>query len=174
MKYIWKILSLLAIGLSTVALILQFSSGEKRGYVELNKLYSEFDMTKEYTKNLEGSQQIKKARLDSMSFEIEMLGKQLEMNRPPESSPEVMEYNRKVESFMALKNRYEEDDYLANQKYTEEINLQINKYVEEFAKEFHYDVIFGGNGSGNIMYLDKDINLTDKVLDYINKKYSGQ
>jgi outer membrane protein len=174
MKNIWKAISIVAIGLSIFALIMHFSTSEKRGYIELNKLYSEFEMTKEYTKTLQRSQEIKKTRLDSMSFEIDLLGKQIELDKLPATSPEVAIYNAKVDNFLTLKKNYEEDDYLANEKYRNEINIQINKYVEEYAKENNYDVILGGNGSGNIMYLKNDINITDDVLVYINKKYNGE
>jgi outer membrane protein len=109
-----------------------------------------------------------------MSFEIDLLGKQIELDKLPATSPEVAIYNAKVDNFLTLKKNYEEDDYLANEKYRNEINIQINKYVEEYAKENNYDVILGGNGSGNIMYLKNDINITDDVLVYINKKYNGE
>jgi outer membrane protein len=174
MKHIWKILTLLAILLASLVTILHFTSKEKRGYIELNKLYAEFNMTKEYTKTLQGSQEIKKARLDSMSFNIERLGKQIELDHLSATSPEVQAYNIQVENYLSLKKSYEEDDYLANEKYRNEINMQINKYVEEYAKEKNYDVIFGGNGSGNLMYLDERLNITEDVLNYINKKYEGE
>jgi outer membrane protein len=130
-------------------------------------------MTKEYTEIFQRNQQIKRQRLDSLSFEIEMLGKQIELDGLPVTAPEVSVYNRKMENFVALKKNYEEDDYLSNEKYRSEIYAQINKYVEEYAQENRYDVIMGGNGSGNIMYLSKKVNITDEVLTYINKKYEG-
>jgi outer membrane protein len=75
----------------------------------------------------------------------------------------VQKYNRAVEEMSA-----EEDS-----KLTERVYAQINTYIIEYGKEKGYDLIFGTNNSGNIMY-GKDVkDITKEVLVGLNKKYEG-
>lgn len=53
---------------------------------------------------------------------------------------------------------------------TEGVLNQINSYVEEYAKKKGYDFIIGGN-NGNLLYGNKAYDITDEVLEALNKEY---
>ena len=60
------------------------------------------------------------------------------------------------------------------QEYTSQIWTQINTYVKEYGQQNDYSYILGANGSGSIMYGLESQNITDVVIEFVNKKYEGE
>ncbi|MBS1773969.1 MAG: OmpH family outer membrane protein [Bacteroidetes bacterium] len=58
-----------------------------------------------------------------------------------------------------------------DEKLTQGILNQINSFVQEYAKKNGYDVVLGAEGNGAILYGDKAYDITDKVLEGLNKDY---
>lgn len=56
-------------------------------------------------------------------------------------------------------------------KLTDEVVNQVNAFVEEYAKKKGYDIVFGAEGSGNIMYGNKGFDLTDEIINKLNEEY---
>jgi outer membrane protein len=65
--------------------------------------------------------------------------------------------------------RLEEEEIYNN--YSSDIWKQINLNVENFGREKGYRFIYGATGNGNLMYGDSTNDLTEEVINYINKKY---
>ncbi len=63
----------------------------------------------------------------------------------------------------------EEDAVMMN-----EVLGQINSYVEEYAKENNFDIIMGTTASGSLLYGDESLDVTEDILDELNKKYQGR
>jgi outer membrane protein len=60
------------------------------------------------------------------------------------------------------------------QNLTEGIVNQINRYVEKYGKAHGYDIILGTGETGTIIYGNDAINITNKVLEGLNKEYKGK
>lgn len=58
-------------------------------------------------------------------------------------------------------------------KYDEQILNQLNQYVKDYAKEEGYDIIYSADGSGAIMAASDDMDITDKIVAYLNERYKG-
>ncbi|WP_298423832.1 hypothetical protein [uncultured Kordia sp.] len=50
---------------------------------------------------------------------------------------------------------------------------RLNGYLEEFGKQQNVDLIFGIQGTGNVMYADKAFDLTQEAIEFANSKYEG-
>ncbi|WP_299460327.1 OmpH family outer membrane protein [uncultured Microscilla sp.] len=48
---------------------------------------------------------------------------------------------------------------------------QINSFVEQYAKEKGYSMVLGTTNTGNLMYGDKALDITEEVLTALNKSY---
>lgn len=46
---------------------------------------------------------------------------------------------------------------------------EVNKKIKEFGDKNGYDIIFGATAGGNIIYAKQGINITGKVIDFLNK-----
>lgn len=58
-----------------------------------------------------------------------------------------------------------------DQELTQGILNQINSFVEDYAKKHHYTLIFGTTTSGNILYGEPAIDITEDVLKQLNEHY---
>jgi len=54
---------------------------------------------------------------------------------------------------------------------TQAVLNQVNSYVEEYAKSNGYDIVFGSEGTGYILYGNEAFDITDKVLKSMNEAY---
>jgi outer membrane protein len=56
----------------------------------------------------------------------------------------------------------------------QEVLNQVNSYVKEYAKKHNYDIVYGTTMDGNILYGKEQYDITDDVLEYLNKQYRGE
>lgn len=125
-----------------------------------------------------------KAQTDAWQANIDTLG--LKYQRA------LADYQKDYKSFSA-KEKKEQEDMLSKmegnlRKYTtavqdeskskeavltEGILNQINSYVEKFAKSKGYDIVLGSEGKGNILYGTKAYDITEEVLDALNKEHKN-
>ena len=77
---------------------------------------------------------------------------------------QLAQYNQSIS-----KQAEEEDN-----KLTAGVVTQVNAYLEEYGKTEGYKIIFGANGSGNIIYGEDAINITSDVLEGLNQEYDGK
>jgi len=75
----------------------------------------------------------------------------------------LMSYSRAVND-----KANEEDD-----KITEGVLNQVNSFVEGYGKDHGYDIILGTTLSGNLLYGKETIDITEEVLEALNKTYAG-
>lgn len=58
------------------------------------------------------------------------------------------------------------------QKTTQAIIKDINAFVTDYGESKNYIIIHGATGSGNIMYAEKSVDITDEVLKALNKRFN--
>jgi Skp family chaperone for outer membrane proteins len=150
----------------------KFNSGSPNiVYVDINKLYSEFKMTKELDNKLTAVTQARKNILDSLKFDLEVLSKQLA--NKPDAADLKQDFIRKREDYMAKSDQFTQDDQMQTQQYQEQILKQLNQYVTDYRSEKDYDVILGTSGNGVVMAADDNFDISPEVIRYINEKYKG-
>lgn len=169
-----KILPILAIVISIAAMVLSLinKSSLKLGYVDAPKLYSEFNFQKELNAQIESLNTNRMEYLDSIKLGIEILEKKKQLNSYDLEDEERLlfmksMYNKKVEQF-------NEEDEQIRIKNNEKIIKRINQYAKDFGKENGYNMIFGVKGDGNIVYSEEQFDVTEKLIDYANKKFKGK
>jgi outer membrane protein len=54
---------------------------------------------------------------------------------------------------------------------TQNVLNQVNEYISEFGKRKEYEFIFGATGQSNILYAHNKKNITQEVLDGLNKEW---
>jgi outer membrane protein len=167
------ILVLLVLNLGGVISIGVFmlATQKKTAFVDLGKLYEGFELNKQRQTELQSMSIQFKNTLDSMALEIQSMESSLQANydRITDEKLQVKKMNYyKIEENMQAK--LEETKV----KSDEQIWLQINTYTQEFGKEKGYDYIYGGNGTGSLMYANDSKDISEDVLVYINKKFAGE
>ncbi|NHN27980.1 OmpH family outer membrane protein [Flavobacterium jejuense] len=165
LKNKWSLLALInsvLIILLTGFILYKFSnSSEKIVYVDNNKLFEEFRMTKEMKKIGEKEFNKKKANLDSLYLEIQR----------EDLSKEIKEIMMK--EFVSKRDDFDQFNQSFAIEESEKIWLRIASYSKEFSKENNYKIIVGSNDKRNVLFADESLDVTRKLLEYVNKKYAG-
>ena len=168
MKNLWLIigngiilLALLVLGLYNLA------REEKQAYLDTAQVFDAFTLQKELRTQLENLQSKRQTRLDSMELRLKAMAGSSEFDR-----------DRPGQEFISLSNLYthqkkkfDEENLRLSREYDRQIWNQLNQYIEDFGEEKNYTMIFGANGQGNLMYAKDTKDITQELIDYINRKY---
>ena len=69
---------------------------------------------------------------------------------------------------------YGREETLLVEQFTSEVWAFINDGIKEYGDTHGYDFIFGATGDGSLMFARESTNVTDSVIQFINRKYSGK
>lgn len=159
-----------------VALVVAFSScttpSAKQSYVDLNRLYNEFEYRKILESQLKKSLSVEQQRLDSLGLEIETFERKAQSVQITESQ---------AQSYYSLKSRFNDHQHDFNEmeqelveQYDAKLWSQLNQYVKDYCSANEVDFLFGANGSGVIMYADSSLDVTDNLIEYANRRFQDQ
>lgn len=57
---------------------------------------------------------------------------------------------------------------------SQQVWSRLNSYMEEYGTKKNYSIILGTQGNGNIMYAQKELDITKDFIEFANKKYEGE
>ncbi len=149
----------------------------RTGYIEIKKVFNGFQMKKELEDKFKQVTEVKQRLIDSLSFNLKLMSKQInELNRQNQkpNADLVAQFEYKRDEFLKLKNQYSEDNSVLSQKYDAQILERLTQYVIEYGKNNNYDIIFGADGNGSLMFAKDNYNISEQMIEFINNKYSGK
>jgi outer membrane protein len=145
----------------------------RTGYVVLEEVFKEFDMTKELQQSFQASAIKRVEYLDSLELNIRSLSAELEA-KPAPTKEEIIDFNKRKEEYYVMKDEIEEINMTLSKEFDSQIYEQLNQYLGDFGRENGFTYIFGTQGTGTLMYASDGENVTQDVIVYINEKYSGR
>lgn len=170
-------LAIMAMVISLATFFLSRQSHEI-AYVEINKVLDGYERTKIERLALSDKTKGLKSNVDSLltnwqnelkAFEKERLG--LSKNELELKQKVLEQKQQQISNYQnAIQLQIQEED----KKTTQTVINDINDYIQQYGKDHGYKMIFGANGNGNIMYAEDGIDLTEKVIQGINKKFNGK
>lgn len=137
-----------------IIFVMSSCSSSKTGYVDVFKLVQEFELQKEYTDAAKKELEKEKSLIDSLVY--------VERIRNSESNDEL-----KNELYTRLYMKSEEK----NKEIEKMIWERLNPYLVDYGKENKYTFILGANGTANVLYADEKMDITDELIEYVNKRY---
>ncbi len=150
------------------------TNGSKIGVVDLPLIYTSFDYQKELNEEFISISKFYEGKLDSLESSLSLLELNLKNNELISEEDKSITFEREYLDFVQKK------DYLAFQKdsisnsFSEITWKQLNGYIKNFGEENDYEVIVGMQGNGNVMYVKDKINITNSIIEYVNKEYNGE
>jgi len=141
---------------------------EKIAFVSISEVYDGFQYKLELEREYEAIKMKSQKHLDSLEniYNVLILDS-LDKKSMLEAKKIQLEYHKKSGEF-------EQSNNLVAEQFKEQIMKQINQYISDFGNEYGYSLIFGANGTGNIMFAQNGLDITKTVIEYINKKYLGK
>ena len=150
-----------------------FFERNKTGYVLIQDVYSQFNLKKDMQKNFEKSHNTRKKILDSLVSDIGVIGRRIDADKGKDTAAKHLYLEKRFEYF-ETKRRLEQDDSSQMKQYDEEILGQLNQYIKDYAKEHHYQYIFGNGAGGSLVAADEGLNITAPITQYVNQRYEGK
>ena len=146
-----------------------FSGDLKIGYVDVYKVFNEYDKTKESESVLDKKKKTaeaklieKKNSLEEIQGKFEALNEEQKKIEEAKLIEQVKEY-RELERVSVVGIRKERDEKM------KEILEDINKVTEEYSKTNDFDLVVNEN---TLLYSgDSIVNITDKILEKCNSNY---
>lgn len=138
-----------------------FNANPKIVYVDNNKLFENFNMTKELKRLGEKEFNAKKSKAD-------FLYKKLQSSDFSISEKEILS-----KEFIQSKDDLEQFNQIFALEQSSKIWVRIKSYSVEFAKENKYELVIGSDNTTNVLFADENIDVTKQLITYINKKYEG-
>jgi outer membrane protein len=136
--------------------------GENIVLVDAVRLFDGFNMKKELEDAARKVIVSESRQVDSLRHDIE-LAKQI---RPDQLKTLSYQYENAKAKF---DKDYRQSDHDINMQVWKRLNI----LMDEFGKKYHFRLIVGANGTGNVLYVDKTLDLTDEAIQFVNKKYAG-
>lgn len=159
------------LGLIMVCLVSALMSWALRpqiGFVRSDDLIHGYEGWKEGFEKYQAKTKLWQGNIDSLKADFqrsyyssqgEAAGKNNGLLQAQEEN--IFQYSKTVEQLMNDEEK----------RLLEGVLNQINSFVVDYGKKEGFDIIFGTTESGSIMYGREGIDLTEKVLEGLNRKY---
>ncbi len=179
-----------------VLFFFQFSGGKKNSvkessepistqsegmvYVNIDTIIYNFDMFTDKRNDLLDKQQSAEAELTSKSSQYERGVKdyQDKVNKGLVTRATAADMEQALlqqqQDLVALRDQLTSDLMEEEQVMNRQVMDYITVYLEENKNEYNYQFILGKSFGGPVLYSDKDLDITDRVIAGLNKKYQSE
>jgi outer membrane protein len=155
-----------------------FQSSAHPVYVDINKLMQGYERTKIVRAEFEAKAKTLNANVDSLLADWQDELKRYEKERSSMTEKELelqqellANKQQQINNYQqAIQKQIQQED----QKSSQTLVNDINDFVKAYGEEHGYDIIFGANGQGNIMYASKGSDLTEEILTELNAQFKGK
>jgi outer membrane protein len=154
-----------------------FIKAERIAYVDSNKLINGYQGMIDARQVYQKKASVWQANVDTLAKEVQLKianyeKESLRMSQKEKDlSRELIRTKQKqLEDYQqALNGQAQQEDA----KMTTEVVSQMNTFIKQYGEAHGYTIILA-TADGNIVYAQEAINITDEVLEGLNKQYKGQ
>lgn len=142
------------------------SAADKFGYIDLSRTFSEYNKTKDYDKILSDKQNIFSADRDKRVAEIKQLQDKFNLLSDKEKEAKKPELENKVRDLQEFDRQKGTDLRREQDEKMKDILKDIEDAVRKYAEKEGYTMVFNDRV---LVYESKDMDITDKVIEILNK-----
>ncbi|KAA6440156.1 OmpH family outer membrane protein [Dyadobacter flavalbus] len=187
---IWNIVLTLAVA---VLFFLHFSSkpsadagvaadgnvvpGRRTVYVQVDSLLKNYDFFKDTRKELENknfqleNELTTKGR--SLQNEVAFFQQKAQTMTPEQARSTEAQLMKKQQDLVAYRDQSAQALGMEEAKKNEELYKNIRSYIEKYNKENGYEYVLGYSLGGGILFANPSLDVTQKIIDGLNKEYKG-
>jgi outer membrane protein len=139
--------------------------GEQIAYVDSTKLFN----------NYKGAEQ---ANVDTLTADVQAAMRKYEREASGLSAKEQQMTRQligvKRKQLLDYQNAVQQNAQQETSKLSQTVIAQLNTFLGRYGKSHHYKMILIANQTGTIAYAREGMDITDKVLEEINKEYRNE
>lgn len=152
------------------------SDGRKVVYVQIDSLLTNYDFFKDARKELEN----KRFQLDndlttrgrSLENEIAFFQQKAQTMTLDQARNTEAQLMKKQQDFVQYRDRAAQTLAQEEADKNEELYNQIHEYLDKYNQENAYEFVLGYTRGGGILFADKSLDVTQKLIDGLNKAYA--
>ena len=145
-----------------------FSEGLKIAYVDVFKIFNEYNKTKEYDDKLEEKRSAAEKELTTRREKIESIRSKLEVLKEEKRKVEGDKLAEEIKSYKEIERKAFVDIKKERDEKMKEIIEDINKIIKEYAAKHKFDLVINEN---SILYGNSAMDITADILNLSNKQY---
>lgn len=164
--YIKVVVVSVLVSIASCSLLYVILSGntDRIAMVDAVRLFNEYTMKIELEKQVAGRLNYLEKQRDSISQDMKIKAGLL---TPKDQQLLIGAYEQKQQQI--------ESEYVeSNQTINEIVWKRLNPIIEEFGRSQKLHLVIGANGMGSVLYHDDYYDLTDELIDYVNKSYENK
>lgn len=148
--------------LSTIIIGCKPKLSDDIAFVISEQLVSEYDGMKEAQQHYRLQEQQWMANLDTLRGDLQQA---INQDRP---APVIQQLQSNIDRYSQ---QVQQQSLEEDQKMTQAVLEQINTFIEIYGEREGYGIILGTTTSGNVLYGDKSLDITEQLLDALNQYY---
>lgn len=152
-----------------------FIKPQKIGYVDSGKLLSGYKAMVTARAEFEKKQSVWKSNIDTLTKEVQDAIAKYEKTAISGSGSEkqlAKEFiNSKQKQLYDYQTAVQQNAQQEEQKLTQTVLTTVNSYLSRYGKKHGYQLILIA-ANGNLAYADPDLDITDKIVEALNKEYA--
>ena len=173
---LWQIINtVLIISILSYIAVTAMQQKEKKSnivYIDNIKIFNNFNMTKDLSKENEKKYAGKIKVFDSLVNKIKTLEISLQKLKTIPNDKKIA--YAKLQKIVVEKDKeLKEIQTFVKNDINKKVWKRINDYIKIYGKIHQIDIILGAQGSGNIMYGKDKVNITNAFITFANNKYEG-
>lgn len=146
-----------------------FAAGEKIGYVDLARIFDEYQKTKDFDKTLESKGQSKQAERDKMVNEIKKLRDEAELLSAKAKDDKQAVIDERIKTLQEFDRATRDDLRKQRDVMVRDILKEIETVIQEFGKAQGYSFIFNDRV---LVFKSEGSDLTAQVIKSLNDGYA--
>jgi len=168
--------SIIAIGALCMSIYL-YSTSHNVAYVNNTRVLTEYNGLKEGSQLYQQKRASWKANIDTLNNSLNREIKKYEAERASLTAKEQQLtealLGKRQQELINYKNAIQQKAKEDDQQIMDEIVKQIDSYIKNYGEEHGYDYIFGVTSEGNLLFANDTDNITDAILEGLNRSYEG-
>jgi outer membrane protein len=161
-----------------VLVILAFTScqqSQKIGFVDNSVLINDYQEKKDIETKLQGKIAVYEKRRDSLSqaFQIEVKEAELKSRKMSQANLQKLQQELQQKNQVISQRLQFEQQQISQESQSQNDSLikKVRAFVKKYGETNGYNFILGSNEAGSVMFGNEDSDLTQNILEALNRAY---
>lgn len=167
----------LSLFIVAVAFTLASCTKSKSAFVDTQKLFEEYsEMTEvqdKYTKLTDEVREELQPKIQAFQIKVDLYQKNASTMSPAERQSKEQELGALQQEIQQMQQARGGQIQQESQAAIDSVISKVRKFIDTYGEEAGYDFIYGKNESGNVLYGNKELDITDDILKALNTSYSS-
>lgn len=143
-------------------------AADKIGYVDLGRIFNEYEKTKTFDKTLTEKQNLYETERDKKVNELKQYQDKMNLLSEKEKETKKQEFETKVKSIQDYDRQKQTDLRKEQDERMKEVLKDIEEAVKKYSEKEGFTLVFNDRV---LVYQDKKMDITDKIVGILNGAY---